>query len=528
MEHVGPSRPASLSVTLPPALHALIAGHGAGVLFGTLRMSAPGLAEHDAMRARFEAERVRRHGSAHWLALRSARGDRVIVIGEGLGVASGSWVLFDPGAPPVRALWVVYADGRARVLGDDLDALGEAIARGVPFVATPPTWLAEALDTDAALLDAPATYDTREDDGADELARALLADDEDAADRAFEIFASVRSLPRRIVEARALVDAATTACARGYARQLERMTTRNPIAARLGALVPAPMVPTLEGLEALGLLAGGVIDEQLAAELDGEAPLDLEGLREGHAALAMFGDDAPSLSEVTALEAFAWLAAVRPGRVGGTPVGGVEPVPLSWMPSLARCWPVLVLALADPRSFRWASPHLVRLLAQSGCATLRSILLTLVVRAPDELGNGAHELAAEICLARSPATDGEVSAWIASVRARGRLPKRYDTYDAASAPALALLARCVDRPAVAAFFAKDVTRAPYVAFDAAKRAEGRASWDILHAIYTGAVPVSLRVAACELAVERGDPRARPLIAGLEKSSAAEGRRLDRM
>lgn len=98
MEHVGLSRPASLSLELPQWLRVLVSAHGAGIFGGTIHIAPPGTPEHAALLARSEAERQRRDGSSDWLTLRSGRGARSIVIGEGLGV--GGFLLWDPSPGP--------------------------------------------------------------------------------------------------------------------------------------------------------------------------------------------------------------------------------------------------------------------------------------------------------------------------------------------------------------------------------------------------------------------------------------------
>lgn len=537
MLHLGPSRPTSLALALPGWLGALVSAHGAGVFAGAIRIAPPGTPEHAALHARSEAERARRDGSLDWVTLRSGRGARSFVIGEGIGAGASGLLFCDPSPrPQASALWLACADGRVCEAGDDADALHRAIARGAPSVATPPRWLAEALAADADALDVPRLYDTRDDDDERALRDALMADDEAAADAAFERFAGARTLARRLVETRAAVAGIDTPAARALARQIDRTTARSPAAAQLGELRAREPVRTIHALEAIGLAPGGVLDERLASELDGRPndpwpPVDASRLAAALERLGQLGDAGALVTEqfgaTTALDASAWIAVMRDRRVGGG-APRLEPVPIEWLAPVETCWPVLALALFEGETCRGASSHLVTVLSRARHPGLRSVLLAMLEHAPLNFVNGAAELAADRCLAQAPATAAEASRWIAAARRTRALPKRYVEHDADAATPMALLVRSVALPEVARFFVTDVTRSPYAALEAAKAATASDAREILHALYTGAVPLSDRLTACELAVAHGDGRARAHLPALQKAMAAEGRRLSRM
>lgn len=520
----------SLSIALPGWLGALVSAHGSGVVGGAIRIAPPGTPEHAALLARYEVERARRDGSADWLTLRSARGARSVLIGDGVGAVG--LLLWDPSPRPgASALWLACGDGRSCEAGDDEAAFFVTLSRGAPAIARVEDLLTKALAADANALDVPRLYDTRDDDDGRALRDALVANDEAAADVAFERFAGARSLPRRLGEARAALSGVDTTAARDLARVIDRMAARNPAAAQLSERKANEPHHTIHELQAMGFAPGGTIDENLAAVVDGPSTVDAPRLAAAFARLGQLGDPGALVAErlrgITVNDAFSWLAVMRDTRMKSPARDGVGPLE-TWLPPAESCWPVFALALFEAQSFTHAGRQLVRLLSRSKDSATRPFLMAMLEHSPHAFINGAAELAADWCLSQTPATLTEANRWISSVRSRRPLPRRYTDYDADGAVAMALLARSVALPEVARFFVTDVTRSPSKALEAAKAAPPAAQRDILHALYSGAVPIDVRFDACQLAIERGDRRALVEMPLIEKSLGRHARRMTNM
>lgn len=417
--------------------------------------------------------------------------------------------------------------------GDDEEDLHRAIARGAPAVAKAPRWLAVALEEDANALDVPRLYDTRDDGDLQALRNAVIANDEAAADAAFERFAGARSLPRRLLETRQALAGVDTPAAQSAARLNVRMAARNAAAARLSEVKATEPVRPIHALQAMGFVSGGALDERLALALDdnGAMEVDVSRLAAALARLGELGDAAAMvterLRETSALEAFAWLSILRDPRRRSTGQDGVGPLGELLAP-FESSWPVLALALFEGESYPWSGPQIVALLSRVRHPAMRTLLMAMLEHSPRAFINGADGIAADWCLAQAPASAADASRWISEVRGMRALHKRYIDRDPQATTRLTLLARSVGLPEVARFFVTDVTRDPHVALVAAKAAAPSDRREILHAIYTGLVPVGVRRSACELAIAQGDARASAALPAIEKARAAESRRLSQM
>ena len=534
IEHVGPSRPMDMRCALPPQLASLLGTHGPGILGGLLQLAPPGCDAHAPLQQAFLAASERRSVSAAWLPLRSPRGSRATLLGGTVGSASGTFVLFDG-----RSLFALTRSAQVAEVGADLEALMEALQRGLHDKNTMPPWLSDALKEAPDALGIPTTYDTRIDTSFKDFRDAIAENESAKADTAFEAFADARSTGRRIVEAQQILDASPPNNLLAEWRKLiARMAARNAIAVQFAAEPEAESAPIFARLEALGFQPEGALTEDAARVLTGSYAFDPAPLEAAFTRLGRFGPLGSELEvqlhNMRAVDVFVWLASVRSGRVGGVALRGATPLALDALPPLATHWPILVLALLTQDAFAWASPHCVTLLVhaadrrQGAQIPLREILLVLLQCLPGSFANGASGLAAEAVHAIKPASSAEAKGWVATVRAKSKLPKRSTDVDRDADGLLALLERSGHLEEVRSFFTTDVLRAPYAALAAARRVSSASGRDILHAIYTSAVPTQIKLSAAELAHERGDGRAQSLLPSLQKSADAEGRKLDRM
>ena len=541
MEHLGIDRPTDISprgepvndapaLALPAGLARLLAERGEGVLCATLRLRIPGNAGHALITSQLAAARTSLEGTPAWLTLRSARGPRSVLLGEGLG----SFLMLDP-APrdEGQPLWLLHRNGTSLEVGRDLEDLVRVIVAGA-FHSVADHLLSLEMRKDPSVLGIPLQYDTRDEDSAGALLAALCSGDDDACDLAFEHFAGARSVGPCVVEARRVLTEAqlSDAALRTWTKTLDRMAQRNPVAVRVAEQGVPAMAPLLRHMEARGFLPGGEVHERVAHALEGTGLV--QSLEPSHVdeALALEGLSAESreallvaLTKVRALDAYVLLKALQLRLV--LEESAARPsLALEGLPSLASTWPAVLLGMGST-ALHGAGPSCVRVLAHVDEPLIARVLEERLLACPQHFWNSAEDLAARLVVLRNPPTEARVAVWFDAVRAVGKTPKRFAEPE--STKIFALLQQAVALDGVMEFFLREHNREPYAAVSAAsRRGNTRLSRDLLLAVAQGTAPVHTRLRAVTLAAEWGDARAAAALAAIEKSLESLRRKGDRM
>ena len=535
MEHLGVDRPTDISTALglPETMARLLAERGEGVLCATLRLRVPGSAGHALIAEQLAAARAAFEGTTAWLTLRSARGPRSVLLGEGLG----SFLMLDP-APrdDGQPLWLLHRNGTALEVGRDLEDLTRVVTEGA-LHSVSDHLLSLEVRKDPSALSIPLQYDTRDEGSAEAFLAALHSGDDDACDVAFEHFASARSVGQCVVEAREIFakGGVSEPSRREWSKTLDRIATRNPIAVRVaeqGAVVPA-LDALLAHMEQVGLRSGGVVHERAAHALEGRGlvvPFSSADVDEALASLDRLSVESRdalrfALKQVLAVDAVVMLSAILNNLAFHTVATNRLPIAVADLPDASETWPFLLIAMGGS-AFRGAGPSCVRALATVDEPLIARVLEERLLL-PDPSWNSVEQIAAALVVQRNPPTEERARVWFDAIRRAGKTPKRYRQSESAST--FALLEHSVMLDSVMEFFIQEHNRAPYAAFNAAgKRGNSRLARDLLVAICSGTAPVPLRLHAATMAADWGDARARAAVPTLEKSMTAHSRRMDSM